>query len=343
MSTLTKNERQTIDYKALEKVPGLTFRHFSGEEDYALALELWLKTREFNGFDWTKTLEDVKNDEKWRTHFDINEQQVYVELNGEPIGTMEYNWNDEEMPSVRAHYVNLCLLEDYWDTPIPQIMLDYCEEKAAAMTADTPADVPDVFHVWGKQKAEQQVAFFKANGYVPERYFFEMIRPMDTPLAEHPMPEGLELRKAKPEDYRKIWDANDLAFRDHWGYEKFTEDQYQAWLKDRLFQPKLWAIAWDGDEVAGQVENYLDEQENTDFGRKRGYTETISVGRKWRKRGLAKAMIAASIRMFKEMGMEETALGVDAENPSGALKLYTSMGYQEEPDKTSMALRKQIR
>lgn len=32
--------------------------------------------------------------------------------------------------------------------------------------------------------------------------------------------------------------------------------------------------------------------------------------------------------MFKEMGMEETALGVDTENPNGALRLYEGVGYQ---------------
>ncbi|MGD9030598.1 MAG: hypothetical protein PVG25_12380 [Anaerolineae bacterium] len=36
-----------------------------------------------------------------------------------------------------------------------------------------------------------------------------------------------------------------------------------------------------------------------------------------------------SIRMFREMGMDETALGVDARNPVGALRLYQSVGYRE--------------
>jgi len=34
--------------------------------------------------------------------------------------------------------------------------------------------------------------------------------------------------------------------------------------------------------------------------------------------------------MFVAMGMEETALGVDAQNPHGALRLYESVGYQVE-------------
>ena len=156
------------------------------------------------------------------------------------------------------------------------------------------------------------------------------------------MPEGLEIREVKPEHHRKIWEAEHEAFRDHWGSSEPTEDQYEAWSTDRLFRPRFWKVAWEGDEICGMVGNFFDEKENKEFNRQRGYTEDIFVRRPWRKRGLAKALIAESIRMFKDMGMTETALGVDADNPSGALKLYTSLGYEEQKDKTSIVLRKKV-
>jgi len=52
------------------------------------------------------------------------------------------------------------------------------------------------------------------------------------------------------------------------------------------------------------------------------------VRRPWRRRGLARALIARSFGVIKELGMTEAALGVDAENISGALQLYKSMGFQ---------------
>ena len=57
-------------------------------------------------------------------------------------------------------------------------------------------------------------------------------------------------------------------------------------------------------------------------------TIDIFVRRPWRRRGLARSLLAQSIGMFQEMGMEETALGVDTLNPSGALNLYESVGYR---------------
>ena len=99
-------------------------------------------------------------------------------------------------------------------------------------------------------------------------------------------------------------------------------------MKDPTYNPDIWKIAWDGDQVAGIVMNYVNEKENEEYLRKRGYTENISVGRPWRKRGLAKSLIVQSMQMFKAMGFTETALAVDAENTSGALHLYKGLGYE---------------
>ncbi|MFC2064667.1 GNAT family N-acetyltransferase, partial [Chloroflexota bacterium] len=123
--------------------------------------------------------------------------------------------------------------------------------------------------------------------------------------------------------------AGDEAFKDHWGYVPATELHYQDWLGWKGFQPDLWKVAWDGDQIAGMVLNFIDNPENKEFNRLRGYTEGISVRRPWRKKGLARSLLVQSICMFKDMGMTETALGVDALNPNGALNLYKGVGYKK--------------
>jgi mycothiol synthase len=145
-----------------------------------------------------------------------------------------------------------------------------------------------------------------------------------------PLPEGLEVRPVKPEHIRPIWEAAREAFRDSWQYseEWFTEKSYESWQKEPTFQPELWQIAWDGDQVAGMVQNFVYHEENEEYGRKRGYTEGICVRRPWRRRGLARALIARSFGILKDLGMEEAGLGVDTQNQSGALRLYESMGFR---------------
>jgi ribosomal protein S18 acetylase RimI-like enzyme len=76
------------------------------------------------------------------------------------------------------------------------------------------------------------------------------------------------------------------------------------------------------------VLSFINKAENAEYNRKRGYTENICVLRPWRKQGLAKALIALSLKAIQERGMDHAALGVDAENTSGATHLYEKMGFR---------------
>ena len=141
------------------------------------------------------------------------------------------------------------------------------------------------------------------------------------------MPDGLDL-VSLPEHRRRIWEAANEAYRDMWGFTVSTEAEYERFLRDPVqSDASLWQIAWDGDEVAGQVRAYIDEEENARFGRLRGYCENISVRAPWRRRGLARALIAASFPALRARGMQEAALGVDTENVTGALGIYERCGF----------------
>ena len=67
---------------------------------------------------------------------------------------------------------------------------------------------------------------------------------------------------------------------------------------------------------------------NAAHNRLRGLVDNLGVRRPWRKRGLGRALLVASLRGLRERGQTEVALGVDAENLSGALRLYESVGFR---------------
>jgi ribosomal protein S18 acetylase RimI-like enzyme len=75
--------------------------------------------------------------------------------------------------------------------------------------------------------------------------------------------------------------------------------------------------------------NFIEHDQNEKFNRKCGWTENISTRREWRRRGIARALIVRSMHMHKAKGMTEVRLGVDTNNPNGALKLYQSLGYEK--------------
>jgi ribosomal protein S18 acetylase RimI-like enzyme len=155
-----------------------------------------------------------------------------------------------------------------------------------------------------------------------------MVRPDLEDIPDLPLPPAVEVRPVQPEHMTLIWQASNEAFRDHWGYIPDPWEAFEQMMNDSDFDPSLWRVAWQADQIAGMVLSFINKDENEMYGRKRGYTENICVRRPWRKQGLAKALIAQSLIAIKERGMTEAGLGVDAENISGALHLYEGMGYR---------------
>jgi ribosomal protein S18 acetylase RimI-like enzyme len=60
-----------------------------------------------------------------------------------------------------------------------------------------------------------------------------------------------------------------------------------------------------------------------------GWVGDLGTRRGYRRRGLARALLIASLWAFKQAGMDTAKLGVDAQNPNGALQLYESVGFQK--------------
>lgn len=57
-----------------------------------------------------------------------------------------------------------------------------------------------------------------------------------------------------------------------------------------------------------------------------GYVGTLGVRRARRKRGLGEALLLHSFNEFYKRGTRTIGLGVDAENPTGATRLYKKVG-----------------
>ena len=97
----------------------------------------------------------------------------------------------------------------------------------------------------------------------------------------------------------------------------------------------IWVIAFDGDEVAGGILNAIDADQNAALGLQRGWLGGVFTRRAWRRRGLATALIAESLRLLRDRGMTSAGLGVDADNPSGALGLYEGLGFAVDSRSTA--------
>lgn len=169
----------------------------------------------------------------------------------------------------------------------------------------------------------------ESESYQAVRHFNNMLYRLGE-VPKRPMPKGLEIRPVQPEHYHRIWEAQRevvlVLFEEV--MENWTGEGYERWLKNPSHTPQFWQVAWEGDQVAGMVLCRIDETENKEMGRKRGYTEHVFVRQPWRKRGLASALLSRGLQALKDQGMQEAELGVDTENESGAQGFYQRMGYQ---------------
>jgi len=147
---------------------------------------------------------------------------------------------------------------------------------------------------------------------------------METKLEQAPQvpsfPEGIELRPfVLDEQNYAVYEAHEDAFSDHWGHVRGT---FESWnhhvVEHENFDPSLWYIAWDGGQIAGYcLCRYRMES---------GWVGTLGVPRPWRKRGLGEALLMHAFSEFYKRGTKTIGLGVDAQNPTGATRLYKKAG-----------------
>lgn len=169
-------------------------------------------------------------------------------------------------------------------------------------------------------KDEEAKKAHESAGYIPVRFNWRMEIKLEEAPPVPVWPDGIELHPFDRETHaRLVWEADNEAFRDHWGSHDLT---FEEWSHRRFgkpdFDPSLWTIAWDGDQVAGYSLNR--------FRMGIGWVGTLGVRRPWRKKGLGLALLQHSFGEFYKRGMKTIGLGVDASNPTGATRLYQGAG-----------------
>lgn len=326
-----------INLDSPPKINGLGFRKFAGDADFPAMMKIIEAAAKADHQESGETLEDLKHDYAHLTNCDPYQDLLIAEIHGEPIAYSRVEWWQEEEPNDRiyGHFVNL--VPEWRGQGIEVAMIQWCEARLQEIAADHPQDSQRFYQTYSNEFKTSFNAILESLSYTPERYFIEMSRTLeDIPIAE--LPPGIDARPVKKGDERKVWDTANEAFRDHWGYAEPKEEHYTSYTSSKYFQPELWQVAWDGDEVVSSVMNFIDHDYNQKHNRQRGWTENISTLKAWRKRGIAKALIVRSMHMHKAKGMTEVGLGVDTNNPNGALQLYQSLGYHK--DKTFINYRK---
>lgn len=311
-----------------ERIPGLVVRAYAGEADHAELARIQNAEYEADG---VRARVSVPELDAWLRHpsdqFDPARDLRVAELGGRPVAYAWVDWVDTTAgereyrsrgfvePACRRRGIGSALFADG---------LGRLEATAAGHDTDRPRLLGTFTHDQSVGGPKVAAGF----GLEPARWFFDMERTLlgELPPIE-PLPDGLEVRPVDADDGPAIWRADHDAFRDHWGGFDASEAAYGRWVDSPEFDPSLFVVAFDGDEISGAVLNVIYAEENAELGIMRGWLDSVFTRRPWRRKGLARALIVRSLHLLRERGMEIGALGVDADNPSGALGLYESVGF----------------
>jgi mycothiol synthase len=311
----------------VKPVPGLILRHLRLSDDIPPMNAIANAVRLSQGDDFYTTDEQMRQFYENPPGSDPARDVAIAEIDGQIVGYGRAAWH-EQPDGPRIYEVIPFVDPTVAGEDVFMAMVDVLEARLRTIATDHPA-VEKLFETFGGDSAPERESLLEGIGYEPVRHGYAMLRPTVDDLPDAPLPEGLEIRDVLPEHLPAIWAADQEAFSDAWGFAPATEGDYERFLTDPVMSDtSLWRVAWDRDEVAGQVRSFISTAENERFGRTRGYTEHISVRRPWRRRGLARALIAASFPLLRARGMTEAGLGVDTENVSGALSVYEGCGFR---------------
>lgn len=174
-----------------------------------------------------------------------------------------------------------------------------------------------------ERDVEVRLALERA-GYRLIRHSFHMlIEPLEG-IEDPEWPDGISVRTYDPDhDLEAVYECAEEAFEDHWDYRRLPLDEWRHFnLHREDFDPTLWWLAEEGGELAGVCLNAWHFSGDRTF----GWVATLGVRRPWRRRGLGLAFLRHSFLDFKQRGATRVGLGVDAENTTGAVRLYERAG-----------------
>jgi mycothiol synthase len=323
---------------SLPSIAGLDFRAFDPAEDYPGLVELILATSLHDNIDFLPTVEYLRNDHDHMEGLDPRQDLLIAEHDGLICAAAEATV--ETRDGRGSHHSEAWVAPAWRRLGVGRALLRWTEQRAAAVALVDGRAGPRELETWIDISQVGAAVLLEQEGYQVIRHGLRMIRDLALPIEPLDLPAGLEVRPVVEADHRTIWDADTEAFRDHWNSAQRTEADYEGWFSNPELNTDLWQVAWAGDEVAGAVMPSISPIENELLAIKRGWLEHVSVRRPWRRQGLASALIVAALLALRTAGMAEAALGVDADNLSGAVGIYERLGFRRT--RTTVKYRKEF-
>jgi mycothiol synthase len=257
---------------------------------------------------------------EWQTPgFNLERDAFVVEtLDGRIVGFEEFNNRHMHTTLETDGYVH----PDFKGGGIGTSLLRTVEKRACEEMELAEPDIRVSLRSGIDNRDQASHDLHKNEDYLPLRYYWRMEINLTVPPTAANFPAGIELRPfVRDEHARAVLDAQNESFRDHWGSHDISFERWELRKFGREdFDPTLWMVAWD--ERSAQIAGFSQNRYRMGI----GWIGTLGVRHPWRKRGLGEALLLHSFTEFYRRGTTTIGLGVDAQNPTGATRLYQKVG-----------------
>ena len=208
---------------------------------------------------------------------------------------------------------------DYRGVGIGAFLVDWGERWTRDRMPQAPQNARVVVQHYVNRANEAASRLFESLGYKPARGIYVMETMLDEAPSQPHWPAGVSVRTFVPDqDERAVFEAVEDAFRDVWGRPRGTFERFVGMTQTESFDPSLWFLAVEGDEIAGLTlcKTLIGE----------GWVDVVGVRRPWRNRGLGLALLRNAFAEYYLRGVRKVSLSVDAESITGAPRLYGRAG-----------------
>ncbi|HYF45222.1 MAG TPA: GNAT family N-acetyltransferase, partial [Acidimicrobiales bacterium] len=215
-----------------------------------------------------------------------------------------------------------------------RVLLGWSVERARQRLDAATHDLPRHLRVEAYDWLQDRHRLYRRFGFRPVRWNEVLVRPLDD-LPSPPPPEGVRIEPWPDHDTEAL-EVRNAAFADHRGSMAIPTEVWAEAVHGHGGRPDLSFVAVDpSGRIVGICLNQVYPEDTAVTGRAEGVIAALGTLREARGRGVASALIAASLRAFADAGLSHAALDVDSENPTGAFQLYRGLGF--EPDHRSIS------
>jgi ribosomal protein S18 acetylase RimI-like enzyme len=149
-----------------------------------------------------------------------------------------------------------------------------------------------------------------------------MQRDLSEPIDAAVWPEGAQLHGFTTEHSAAVHELLNIAYLDGGGSVEAFSVWWSSLATDPEFDPSLIFVAREpGFRIIGIAHCWTS-----------AFVKDLVVHPNWRRRGLGRALLLHAFGFFKHRGALTVSLKVQANNPSGAIRLYRALGMRQISD-----------